>query len=466
MRNRAGGSIDAYAAAIGRWLVTRDGFDFLVYYLRTTTTPRTRSGPSRRRGARALGRRGRGADRRRRRARRVPRALRRRRLLRPRPDARRARDDAARRSTASTTSSSRRRTGPAMVYDLRGGRTRELAERLDGEHLVLFREDGSVVARRGRRGGARELLDEHPQGRESRGRAALAQPERRRGARLGRPGVEFADLGGRHHLGGGSHGSLAAGDSLVPMLTVGLDEPPDSIIGIAPLVCAHFGVEPPPMLAAVADARDRAAAWSSGSSAAAGSPTSACSRRWSASRASCSCRRASAARAYDDGALPIGHGPDDLAAVHGRPHLRGAAAAGDERVLDVGAGSGYQAAVLAELAAEVRRDRGDPRARRAGAREPRRGGLRARRRARRRRQPRRPRARAVRRDRGRRRGARAAARRSTSSWRRAAGSSSRSAAAREQDLGSVERRRGGPGASHARSVPLRAARRRGRVSRA
>ena len=27
------GSIDAYAAAVGRWLVTRDGFDFLVFYL-------------------------------------------------------------------------------------------------------------------------------------------------------------------------------------------------------------------------------------------------------------------------------------------------------------------------------------------------------------------------------------------------------------------------------------------------
>src|SRR6266545_4244242 len=30
---RAHGSIDGYAAAVGRWLVTRDGFDFLVYYL-------------------------------------------------------------------------------------------------------------------------------------------------------------------------------------------------------------------------------------------------------------------------------------------------------------------------------------------------------------------------------------------------------------------------------------------------
>src|SRR5205814_1590745 len=33
VHNRALGSIDAYAAAVGRWLVTRDGFDFLAYYL-------------------------------------------------------------------------------------------------------------------------------------------------------------------------------------------------------------------------------------------------------------------------------------------------------------------------------------------------------------------------------------------------------------------------------------------------
>src|SRR5207237_6411605 len=32
-RNRARGSIDAYAAQIGRWLVTRDAFDLLVFYL-------------------------------------------------------------------------------------------------------------------------------------------------------------------------------------------------------------------------------------------------------------------------------------------------------------------------------------------------------------------------------------------------------------------------------------------------
>jgi protein-L-isoaspartate(D-aspartate) O-methyltransferase len=58
-------------------------------------------------------------------------------------------------------------------------------------------------------------------------------------------------------------------------------------------------------------------------------------------------------RAYDDNALPIGHGqtisqPYVVAAMCELLELRG-----DERVLDVGTGSGYAAAVLAELAAEV-----------------------------------------------------------------------------------------------------------------
>jgi hypothetical protein len=59
-------------------------------------------------------------------------------------------------------------------------------------------------------------------------------------------GWEFADLGGRHHLGGGSHGSLDAGDSLVPVLTVGLGaEAPASVVDVAPLVLRHFGVTAP-----------------------------------------------------------------------------------------------------------------------------------------------------------------------------------------------------------------------------
>ncbi len=58
-------------------------------------------------------------------------------------------------------------------------------------------------------------------------------------------------------------------------------------------------------------------------------------------------------RAYDDAALPIGLGqtisqPFMVARICEALALRGG-----ERVLDVGTGSGYQAAVLAELAAEV-----------------------------------------------------------------------------------------------------------------
>src|ERR671938_1334307 len=58
-------------------------------------------------------------------------------------------------------------------------------------------------------------------------------------------------------------------------------------------------------------------------------------------------------RAYDDAALPIAAGqtisqPYMVARICEELALRG-----HERVLDVGTGSGYQAAVLAELAAEV-----------------------------------------------------------------------------------------------------------------
>ncbi len=57
--------------------------------------------------------------------------------------------------------------------------------------------------------------------------------------------------------------------------------------------------------------------------------------------------------AYDDGALPIGHRqtisqPFVVATICSLLDLQGS-----ERVLDVGTGSGYQAAVLAELASEV-----------------------------------------------------------------------------------------------------------------
>jgi protein-L-isoaspartate(D-aspartate) O-methyltransferase len=60
-----------------------------------------------------------------------------------------------------------------------------------------------------------------------------------------------------------------------------------------------------------------------------------------------------AGRAYDDAALPIGEGQ-----TMSQPYMVARiceilSLTGTEKVLDVGTGSGYQAAVLAELAAEV-----------------------------------------------------------------------------------------------------------------
>ena len=58
-------------------------------------------------------------------------------------------------------------------------------------------------------------------------------------------------------------------------------------------------------------------------------------------------------RAYDDAALPIGGGQTISQPYMVARICEALALGGDERVLDVGTGSGYQAAVLAELAAEV-----------------------------------------------------------------------------------------------------------------
>jgi protein-L-isoaspartate(D-aspartate) O-methyltransferase len=58
-------------------------------------------------------------------------------------------------------------------------------------------------------------------------------------------------------------------------------------------------------------------------------------------------------RAYDDAALPIGGGQTISQPYMVAKICEALALRGEERVLDVGSGSGYQAAVLAELAAEV-----------------------------------------------------------------------------------------------------------------
>jgi len=147
-----------------------------------------------------------------------------------------------------------------MVYRLRRCKddVRTLAARLDGNPSVdvgLFLEDGEAIARRGgeelrftadgaewRTSGDRTILS-HPNALE---RAWHALHNPRAGELLvsAAEGYEFADLGGRHHAGGGSHGSLVAGDSEVPMLSVAVGPPPASIVGVAPTALAHFGVPP------------------------------------------------------------------------------------------------------------------------------------------------------------------------------------------------------------------------------
>ncbi len=63
------------------------------------------------------------------------------------------------------------------------------------------------------------------------------------------PGYEAVDWGGVSHAGGGSHGSLHAGDSLGPLLFVGCgpDDPAErrqwTLRDVVPAVLEHFGIE-------------------------------------------------------------------------------------------------------------------------------------------------------------------------------------------------------------------------------
>jgi hypothetical protein len=144
--------------------------------------------------------------------------------------------------------------------------TRELAERLDeepGADVVLFAEDGAAVARRDgvelrfalegeewRLEGDPVVLDpeRYPNGLERAWRA-LAAPTAGDLLVSATEGWELVDGGGRHHLGGGSHGSLVAGDTYVPLVAAGFDDspfPPDpAITDLAPLALAHFGIPAP-----------------------------------------------------------------------------------------------------------------------------------------------------------------------------------------------------------------------------
>jgi hypothetical protein len=235
VRSRAAGSIDAYAAAVGRWLVTRDGFDFLVYYLPDYDFASHAEGPDV--AHEALGR----ADA----------------AIATLMDAAGGWDEFLERYAvllcsdhgqshvdriarlevqgALVTASNR----AAMVYTDDPRRAAGALDGADGVETVVFLEDGEVVARRDG-GEGPDVLDAYPDGMR-RAEAALRNPNAGEVLVSAAPGWEFADLAGRHHLGGGSHGSFTEADSMVPMLAVGLDAAPSSITGIKQAVLRHFG---------------------------------------------------------------------------------------------------------------------------------------------------------------------------------------------------------------------------------
>jgi predicted AlkP superfamily pyrophosphatase or phosphodiesterase len=274
VRNRAAGSIDAYAAAVGRWLVTRDGFDFLAYYLSDFDYASHLRGPE---GAEdvalertdaAIGALLEAAG--------GPDAFLDRYTVVLHSDhgqtpvervARLQESFSGLEDEILVTASNR----AGQIYALPGARVdlAALARRLDGEPAVettLRREGDEAVARREgeelrfrpgvgdgwETSGDASLLD-HPDGL-GRAWSALANPNAGELLVSAAHGWELADLGGRHHAGGGSHGSLSAGDSLVPLLTVGLDAAPARITEIVPAVLAHFGIGRP----AGAETRQRA----------------------------------------------------------------------------------------------------------------------------------------------------------------------------------------------------------------
>ena len=262
VRSRRAGSVDAYAAAVGRWLVTRDGFDFLAYYLSGFDFASHESGPDGGAAEQALEQadaavgalldaaggpdefldryavvllsdHGQTA---------VERAAR---LEEPFADL----------ANEVVVAASNR---AGQVYLLPGASVDAavLARRLDGFAAVevsLRREGEEIVARRWGEDVPAEKL-EYPDA-AWRARSALANPNAGELVVSAAEGWELADLGGRHHAGGGSHGSLVAGDSIVPLVAVGLRSEPQRITDVAPAVLEHFGVAVPESMEVLAGAR-------------------------------------------------------------------------------------------------------------------------------------------------------------------------------------------------------------------
>ena len=275
-RNRPAGSIDAYATAVGRWLVTRDAFDFLVFYLSDYDYASHEHGPDTALAALqrcdaaigSLADAGGGVD-----------ALLERYAVIVMADHGQTRVHRA-------VSLAEVYAGAEGVLPLASNRAahvylqpgsllepREVASYLDGVEAVevaLFREgDGAVARREGEElrfapanaggftlAGDHSILD-HPDAL-ARSWAALANPNAGEVLVSATLGYEFADIGGGDHVGGGSHGSLVAGDTEVPLLMIGVEGLTEiarttSIVDVAPTILSHFGVVAP------AYALDRAA---------------------------------------------------------------------------------------------------------------------------------------------------------------------------------------------------------------
>ena len=252
LRSRRAGSVDAYAAAVGRWLVTRDGFDFLAYYLSGYDFASHAGGPDGEAADRALEQIDQmvgalfeaagGPDE----------FLERYVVVFLSDHGQTPVERAARLETpfadlagqVVVTASNR----AGQVYLLPGARVdaADLARRLDGApwvEVTLRREGDEAIARRDGADAPAHKLD-YPDA-AWRAQSALANPNAGELLVSAAEGWELADLGGRHHAGGGSHGSLLAGDSLVPLVTVGLQAEPRRITDVAPAVLEHFGVAVP-----------------------------------------------------------------------------------------------------------------------------------------------------------------------------------------------------------------------------
>ncbi len=276
LRSRAEGSIDAYGAAVASTLVERDGFDFFLYYLpdfdyTAHAGGETASRIALRRVDDHLGSLFAAAGG-------IEPFLERYAILvssdhghsevhsSARLDERfgdlrvapRRSDNGAEDCDVAVCASMR----AGAVYRLQSCRedTRQLAGRVESSaaaDVVLFLEGHEAVARRegeelrfqpASKGwatsGATDVLDveRYPDGL---ARAWHALTAERSGDVLvsAADGWEFVDLAGHDHVGGASHGSLVAADSVVPMLAAGLATPlPEglSITDFARLARAHF----------------------------------------------------------------------------------------------------------------------------------------------------------------------------------------------------------------------------------